>query len=79
MPQSHGLVVDDEKLLRWSVRDCLLGAGYDVTEAGTVNEALERFREGSFDLAVLDFMLPDGNGLEILLRFTKRTRAFPSS
>ena len=77
MPQSHVLVVDDEKLLRWSVRDCLLRAGYDVTDAGTVNEALERFRDGSFDLAVLDYMLPDGNGLEVLSALHETNPSLP--
>ena len=59
------LVVDDERLLRWAVRECLERAGYRVLEAGTGKEALERLRQ-RVDLILLDIHLPDADGLELL-------------
>jgi two-component system, NtrC family, response regulator AtoC len=61
------LVVDDEPLIRYALRDGLTADGYHVVEAGTAAEALAKSREG-VDLVLLDYRLPDSDGLSVLKR-----------
>jgi two-component system response regulator AtoC len=70
MPHATILLVDDEDLIRWSLRERLSGDGYDILEAGTGREALEQFKEG-VDLVLLDYRLPDMDGLSILRELKK--------
>jgi DNA-binding NtrC family response regulator len=64
------LVVDDEELIRWSLREGLKREGYTVLEAGTGREALDQFKLG-VDLVLLDYRLPDIDGLSVLRELKK--------
>ena len=61
------LVVDDDKQIRtiWSRALDEIG-GFSVEVAGTATEALIKIRRGEFDLALVDFKLPDMDGLQLI-------------
>lgn len=60
------LVIDDDKLTRWSLARVLTRAGYRVQEAGSASEGLTRLQESAPDLVFLDCCLPDGDGASVL-------------
>ena len=59
------LVCDDELQILRALRVILRDAGFDVTTAGTAQEALDKAAVGPVDAAILDLVLPDGNGVEV--------------
>ena len=65
------LVVDDESLIRYALTERLTAEGYRVLEAETVAGALAKSEEG-VDLVLLDYRLPDGDGLAVLKRIKER-------
>jgi two-component system OmpR family response regulator len=69
----HGqlLVVDDEPFLRDAVAASLRFLGFEVTTADTGTETLRLARDRRFDLVVLDVMLPDTDGFEIVARLRR--------
>ncbi len=74
-PRDRILVVDDERLIRMTLRTMLESEGYDVDEAETGSGAFDRLRENDVDLVVLDYRLPDTNGIEVLRRIREEQPA----
>jgi len=66
MSNDHVLVVDDEKLIRFTLRESLAEEGYIVHEAGSVAEAIDQCERRRIDCAILDHRLPDGDGFELM-------------
>ena len=58
------LVVDDDPQIRRVMRTTLTGEGYEVQDARTGEEALEKLRAGRYDLMLLDMNMPEMGGLE---------------
>ena len=66
MPTEKVLIVDDEKLVRWSLRQKCEEWGYHTLEAETGSAALKIARNESPDLVLLDVRLPDISGIQLL-------------
>jgi DNA-binding NtrC family response regulator len=60
------IIIDDEAAIRESLETLLEFEGYSVESASTGEEGLAKLAERPFDLVLLDFALPDRNGLEVL-------------
>jgi DNA-binding response OmpR family regulator len=67
------LLVDDEHAIQTLLSYPLRKDGYDVVQATDGRAALDRFAEGSYDLVVLDLMLPKLDGLEVCRRIRARS------
>src|SRR3712207_9396883 len=67
------LLVDDEPPIQTLLSFPLQRDGYEVVAASDGQEALTRFSEQSFDLVVLDLMLPKVDGLEVCRRLRARS------
>src|SRR5262244_1959337 len=70
--QERILVVDDEKMIRWSLGEALRGWGFEPVEAATASAALAAFESEPFAAFLLDINLPDGSGLDVLRKLRQR-------
>src|SRR5262245_66580887 len=66
MTRGHILVVDDETSILTTLRKTLTLEGYAVDVAGGFAVAWEKLGKYSYDLALFDVALPDGDGVELL-------------
>ncbi|MEY2355863.1 response regulator transcription factor [Lysinibacillus capsici] len=60
------LVVDDEEILRMLIRETLEDLEFDIDEAEDGEEALKKMMESSYDLMILDYMMPNLTGIEVI-------------
>ncbi len=71
------LIVEDEPVLARHLVRGLREEGYAVDHADTLAEASELSFATEYDLAVLDLMLPDGHGLDLLQQWRDHDRHLP--
>src|SRR5579864_6063418 len=71
MPAEKIMVVDDERLVRWSLRQKCEEWGYQVVEAEAGEPGLRLAQHESPDLILLDVRMPDLNGLQVLEQLKK--------
>jgi CheY-like chemotaxis protein len=62
------LVVEDEKLQSWSLAKSLAKWGFDVRAVYTGNEGVAQAEKSRYDVVLLDYQLPDIDGLEVARR-----------
>ncbi|MBL6966309.1 MAG: hybrid sensor histidine kinase/response regulator [Anaerolineales bacterium] len=60
------LIVDDEVGIHRGVQRALEPQGYSIETATTIEEGLQKIRQAKFDLVLLDVMLPDGRGIDLV-------------
>ena len=63
LPNKRILVVDDEPEIIELLRDILVGHGYEVDSAALASDALDLVRASIYDAAIVDFNLPDMDGV----------------
>src|SRR5579864_8920382 len=68
MARAHLLVVDDEPSILTTLQKGVALEGYAVDVAGGVKVAEDKLKKRTYDLCLLDVMLPDGDGVELLQR-----------
>jgi DNA-binding NtrC family response regulator len=66
MPKAKVLIIDDEKLVRWSLQQRLGKEGYICESAPTGEEGLNLLREDGYELVLLDLRLPGMDGVAVL-------------
>ena len=71
------LVIDDEAEIRESLATLLELEGYHVELAANATEGLRKAEAGSYDLILLDLMMPDRSGMEVLKDFRERDSETP--
>ncbi|WP_432036052.1 response regulator transcription factor [Streptomyces cucumeris] len=74
VPRAHLLVVDDEPTVRELLPAALRYAGFDVDAAASGREALDMAAHRPPDLVLLDIMLPDMDGFEVIRRLRAQPR-----
>ncbi len=71
------LVVEDEKKTRASITEGFQLEGWNALGTGSGAEAIELLEREAFDLVVLDWLLPDRDGLDVLRHFRERGHQAP--
>ena len=68
------LIVDDHENMCWILSKVLSEAGLSSKTAQTAKEAISIADEGGISAAIIDYRLPDGNGLDLFLDLRKRNK-----
>jgi two-component system response regulator (stage 0 sporulation protein F) len=71
MAHKSVLIVEDEKLLNWSLVKALSKWGFSASPVFTGTEAMVQLEKSRFDVILLDYKLPDVDGLEVARRIRR--------
>ncbi|MBL8177629.1 MAG: sigma-54-dependent Fis family transcriptional regulator [Bryobacterales bacterium] len=71
------LIVDDEADIRESLETLLTLEGYSIEEAPNATEGLRKMEQANYDLVLLDLMMPDRSGMEVLKEVRERDTETP--
>jgi two-component system response regulator (stage 0 sporulation protein F) len=66
------LVIDDEDTIRALLSAVLRSAGHDVVEASNGRQGVALFRQRPVDLAIVDLLMPELNGLDTIIELTRQ-------
>ena len=66
---SRILVIDDDRLVRFTIRTALEQAGHTVAEAEDGARGLVAFDAGTYDLVITDLLMPEKDGIETIAHF----------
>jgi DNA-binding NtrC family response regulator len=77
MPRGHVLILDDEPSILTTLKKALSLEGYTVDVAGGVAVAEEKLGKRSYDIALFDVSLPDGDGVQLLERLREQGVELP--
>ncbi len=61
------LVIDDEELARFTMREILESAGHEVTEANDGEQGVQRYRADPTDIIVTDIIMPKKEGVQVVI------------
>lgn len=68
---AHILVIDDEELARYTVREVLQSAGHEVAEAANGAKGIALQKAQSFDLVITDIIMPEKEGVETIIELKR--------
>ena len=76
-PEQEILVIEDDQEIAEAIIDELRGRSYNVSHAATGSQGLASMRRASFDLLIVDRMLPEIDGLSIIEILRKENQSVP--
>jgi len=77
VPRNKVLLVEDDRGIRFGIRNFLIGRDFDVDEADTLKQGEESYKQNRPDIAIFDYSLPDGNALDVLPRLKAADPSIP--
>jgi DNA-binding response OmpR family regulator len=66
------LLIEDDKELRCMIRSALVRKDFNVLEADNGKEALIQFKPGIIDLVITDLLMPEEDGLEVIMKIREK-------
>src|SRR3546814_6062185 len=77
MSKLRVLLIEDDELVRATISNCLISAGYEVAEAPDGKLGLAAFKAGRCDLVIVDILMPEKEGIETIREMRQLDAALP--